>query len=144
MNLKYNTRDEIFEEIKKIVVEVTLTSGDELTRETRINDDLRLAGLDVEDITVPFFKKFNVHLGDFEFERYFIPEGVDMLGIEYIKCKITGKEYPQNLKDVTLGDLENVVVLGVWQDSIIPIREPEPLSFLLNTYCARYSFRLLF
>ena len=130
MSLKYNTRDEIFEEIKKIVIGIHGPYKIELTRDTKIEDDLGCTGDDAYEVMEAFFEKFGVHQGDFDFRRYFWQEGGDSHGLNYLLCKIRGIDYIEQTKYVTLGNLEDSVIASVWKDSEIPSLGLENRSLL--------------
>lgn len=86
-------------------------------RDTRISDDLGLEGDDADEFMQTFSQKFDVDLSGFNFEKYFIVEGFNPIGIIRLFWKLRRKSLPNKSKhSLTIGDLEKSAQLGKWVD----------------------------
>jgi acyl carrier protein len=83
----------------------------ELTRETSIENDLRITGDDADEFIIAFGKEFNVDVSKFPIGDYFGDEGDPILPA------ILGKE--RKLKKLTIGQLEKAVVAGHLDENVI-------------------------
>lgn len=109
--------DNVFEEIKKLVYKERWKYKQELTRNTRLLDDLRIDGDDADDFFHAFKERFKVDLSSLDLRKYFNPEGFDPIGLSVLISKIRGKKFPKiSEKPITLGDLEIAVKMGKWID----------------------------
>ena len=76
-------------------------------RDTDLLKDLRLTGEDATEFIIEFGKKFNVDVSEFDFDKYFYPEG-DLI-LTAILNFISRKEKTGKVK-ITLGDLEKSIM----------------------------------
>lgn len=83
----------------------------ELTRETTIENDLKITGDDADDFIIAFGIEFNVDVRMFPIGDYFRDEGDSILPT------ILGKE--QKSKVLTIGQLEKAVMAGHLDEKII-------------------------
>lgn len=77
----------------------------------RIYEDLRIDGDDAFELFKSFESEFNVDMQGFNFNQYFAPEGIDIIGAFsrlFNKNKI-------NLQTLTLADLEKAMIAGRWE-----------------------------
>lgn len=110
-----NEETQLFEEIKYFIITNYWDLKKGLTRETRILDDLRIAGDGAAELLEAFSERFKVDLSDFEFERYFDLEGFDPIGLSILIRKLRGEKIPKKSSHkLTLGDLERAAISGKW------------------------------
>jgi hypothetical protein len=100
--------DEIFDRIKKFVVANRWDYDFPLTRNTTLQQDLKIYGDDAEEIIILLSKEFNVDISNFRLQDYFEPEGDGV--ILSIMRLFSKKKLPY--KQLTLGDLELAVIKG--------------------------------
>lgn len=102
-------KDNIWEQIIQFVEDGRwLFELSKYTRETDLENDLKLEGDDAYEFICLFGKEFNVNVSEFNFEEYFYPEGHWM-----ILAKLYGLLSKQKeKKKITLGDLEKSVKDG--------------------------------
>jgi hypothetical protein len=82
----------------------------ELSLATTLRQDLRMAEEDAESLLAGFFEEFGVRQGDFDFARYFPPEGSPFT----LKWKQKVSPVP-----LTLGMLLHAGRAGVWDTAAI-------------------------
>ena len=75
-------------------------------RRTELLNDLKLWGDDAYEFIVAFSKKFNVDISEFDFDKYFYPEGDRILSA--ILDFVLRRKRPAKVK-ITLADLERAV-----------------------------------
>jgi len=99
-----------FERIKQLVIIKIGEENINLTQSTRIYEDLKIDGDDAFELLKSFEREFNVDMTDFEYNNYFAPEGIDLIGglINIFK------KNKKKLLPLTLGDLETVAKKGKW------------------------------
>lgn len=73
-----------------------------LTLQTRLAEDLGVAGDDAIELFEGFSEEFQVDLSDFQYDRHFGPEGSDLIGW---LLSILSKEHRKELKPVMIQDL---------------------------------------
>lgn len=91
-----------------------------LTRSTELQRDLGLEGDEALDFIESFAETFHVDSGDFEFHRYFGPEGFNPFSLVVDLFR-----RPDRSIGVTLGMLEKAAVLGVWETAKVESGVPE-------------------
>lgn len=87
-----------------------------LERKTKIQDEMGITGIEAEYFIVEYGKYFNVDVSNFAVSEYFDPEQL------YLPFKIPFFKYflpKSRSKDLTLGDLENGVLAGKLDETII-------------------------
>lgn len=85
------------------------------TLATDLRKDLRMAEEDAEDLLVKLFDRFGIRQGDFEFARYFPPEGSPFT----LRWKDRTPPVP-----LTLGMLLQAARAGVWMTAAIESAAP--------------------
>ena len=114
---------ETFEKVKSFVCDQRGKYRKPLTRQTTLEDDLGITGLDGADFMDAFFEKFDITPPEtFEWQNYFGPECFDPFGLgPIIYClihRIRFKKWPTFIKpvDITLEDLERSIDECIWYD----------------------------
>ncbi len=81
-----------------------------ITRETLIEGDLGVSGLDAEELIIEFSKKYKVDVSNFRLRNYFYdePSILDVIGIT------TRKVQP-----FTVGNLEKAIIAGRLDEEVI-------------------------
>jgi len=102
--------------LKDFVIEQSYVDDEEITKETRIEDDLGVSGDDAVEFIIAFGKKFNVDISNFMIAEYFEPEG-DII-LPTIIGFFTGRK-KQKKKFLTVGHLENAIIAGRLDESSI-------------------------
>lgn len=108
--------DEIFEELKKFIIEQRWEYDFPLVRETTLERELRITGDDADEFLIAFGKKFNVDVSEFPIGDYFESEGDQILPA--IIRMITRKEKRQK-KPLTIGQLEKAMIAGKLDEEVI-------------------------
>ncbi|WP_085487057.1 DUF1493 family protein [Paraburkholderia susongensis] len=90
---------------------------------TRVEDDLGVAGDDSLVFMIAFFEKFNVMPGDFDCDRYFEGEGVfdPFSAIVRIVFRRVKEECAR--ESLTIAMLQHAIDLGVWDSQRLRDRE---------------------
>lgn len=101
--------NDVFERLKDFVSEQAFIDKGDLSRESRIQEDLGITGDDSDEFLLAYGEKFKVDLSEFDIAKYFKPEG-DTILPALIRF-FTGKKPPEYLP-LTLGDLENGIKRG--------------------------------
>ncbi len=83
--------------------------GDRLSEETQLVSDLGIDGDDAFEFIEAFAEEFSIKSGDFDFHRYFSPEGFNPFSLIFSFFKTQPIQKP-----ITIGMLAKVVDLGVW------------------------------
>jgi acyl carrier protein len=114
-------KDKLSEEITNFVnnqVGKIWWSKKELSRNTRIYEDLRIDGDDALDFFTAFEEEFHLDLKSLKLDKYFNNEGLDPFGLSSLIKRIKGNKTSSNHtnKAITLGDLEKAVQSGKWID----------------------------
>ena len=106
-------------EIKSLALEFNGPYKFDLTRQTKIEDDLHITGDDARDFIQEFIDKFSLKNDEFEISKYFYQEGFDPLRIGILLRKIFKSPIPVRVDyDLTLGGIENWAKKGYWEDPI--------------------------
>jgi len=98
---------EHLEKLKEFVVNQRWEGN--FTKETELRKDLKLWGDDAAEFLAAYGKEFNVALSQFNFDRYFPPEG-DFIMPAVIRA-LRLKEQPK-YSPLTIGDLEEGINRG--------------------------------
>jgi hypothetical protein len=101
-----NSNINLLEDLQKFVVEVRWKYDFPLQRETKIEKELKITGDDAVEFIEAFSQKFNVDITNFEFEKYFEPEG-DIILPAIIRFITREKKKKQ--AELTLGNLESAI-----------------------------------
>jgi acyl carrier protein len=105
-----------FNNLKDFVIKQSSVDDEEITRETKIEDDLGVSGADAIDFIIAYGKLFNVDVTKFMAADYFSPEG-DVILPALIRL-FTGKPKPSR-KVLTVGHLEKGVLAGRLDEEVI-------------------------
>jgi len=101
--------DMVFSKLKDFVIKQSAVEDEEITRHTKIEEDLGVYGGDAVDFIIAFGKEFNVDVSDFMAADYFSPDG-DIILPALLRF-FTNKKKPQK-KYLTVGDLEKAIKSG--------------------------------
>jgi acyl carrier protein len=108
--------DETFNKLRSFVIEESAVDDEEITRDTKIENDLGVTGDDAVDFMVAYGKVFNVDVTEFMAADYFDGEGSEiLLGIYRL---LTGKKKKKK-KILTVGHLEKGIVAGQLNEEVI-------------------------
>lgn len=99
--------NEVFCKIKEFVIEKNLIDADEISEETEIENDLGITGDDAVEFLEEFSQKFKVDTSGFDFESYFMTEGINLSSIFKLFSSKKKKR-----KRLTLKDLQQAVERG--------------------------------
>lgn len=110
-NLSCSSREEIVSEVCGLIHEHTDVRKDKLSENTIIQK-LRIDGGDADDLMVEYAEKFHVDLSDFDFEKYFGPEGA-FNPVYYLYMLLFR---PSKLKqtDISVAELVDAAIAGKW------------------------------
>jgi hypothetical protein len=108
--------EDIFERLKKFIVEERWEYDFPLTRETTIEKELGITGDDSDDFLIAFGKEFNVDVSQFRIGDYFSGEGDPILPA--IIRLFTGKKKRQR-KILTISHLEKAAIAGRLDENVI-------------------------
>ncbi len=67
-------KNNLFEDVKKFIIQERLEYDFELKLETSLQNDLKIFGDDASEILLKFCKKYSIDYQDFKFDKYFRPE----------------------------------------------------------------------
>ncbi|MEM6316218.1 MAG: DUF1493 family protein [Bacteroidota bacterium] len=110
-----NKDSNIWFTIKGLAIDFNGPYKFELTRNTKIEEELHITGDCANEFLEKFVEIFEVNHDGFEAAKYFDAEGFDPLGISILIWKIMGwKRVKKSNHELTLGDLENWVIRGYW------------------------------
>ena len=100
--------NDIFDKIKYFTIKIRGNYKNALTRETLLEQELKITGDDAIEFLEAFSKEFDVNINNFEFNKYFGSEGESLLtALNHLSTR-TGSKSRGKL-DLTLGDLEQAV-----------------------------------
>lgn len=108
--------DEIFEKLKKFVVEERWENDFPLIASTTVERELKITGDDAVEFLIAYGKEFSVDVTYFMAADYFDGEGTDFLSP--IVRAITGKK-EQPKKILTLGHLAKGILAGRLDEEVI-------------------------
>jgi acyl carrier protein len=100
--------NDLFEQITQFVEKERWGLTMPFSRNTELLKDLKLWGDDASEFIVAFSKQFDVDVSEFDFDKYFYPEG-DLI-LPAIFDFILRRKRPNKAK-ITLGDLERAVTI---------------------------------
>jgi len=108
MNQRY---EDVFEKLKKFVeAEIPAPRTLDLSRQTELLDNLKMAEEDAEEFLSKWFELNNINVGDFQFSRYFPSEGLWLLP----RFKPRPKSVP-----ISLGMLELATKMQRWDTKLL-------------------------
>lgn len=110
IKIETDVMEELFESIKLLVYQKIGNNNIRLERGTRLYKDLKIDGDDAFELLESFMVRFNVDMTGFDYNEYFAPEGIDIIGAAVRLFK--GKE--TKLQELTLGDLEITAKSRKW------------------------------
>lgn len=84
-----------------------------LTRDTVLEDDLKITGDDANDFMKSFFNEFDIEIRNFESGTFFGDDGFSLINLSWLFSRKKKRSQPTPL---TLGHLEKVIELGYWID----------------------------
>lgn len=105
--------------LNKVIVFIAEHTGInelQLNENTKIEDDVGLAGLDTIEFYEDFFTEFQiVNLQDFDCKKFISPENIDL--IDFLRS-LFSKKLKQEfaIKNITVKHLTNVALKRVWYD----------------------------
>jgi len=107
---------EMFDRVAQFVRAHSIARVDEVTPETKLEDDLGIVGDDAPPFMKAFFDEFEVECDYFPFDKYFLPEGIRIPFITaFLYRLINGKPTPPPPElELTVGDLVRAAELGKW------------------------------
>jgi acyl carrier protein len=108
--------EEIFERLKKFVIKQRWEYDFPLTKDTTVEEELKITGDDAVDFLIAYGKNFNVDVSHFMAADYFDGEG-DVILPAIIRI-MTGKKKPFK-KTLTLGHLEKGIMAGKLDEEVI-------------------------
>lgn len=115
------TREEIFEELKALVIAYTGVKPDKVTRESRLLSDFGLDGDDASGFMAAFTNKFDVDMSGFYWLRYFQDEGWSFLEPSFIAAARLNKGFDERWRaalaeerEITLEHLIDVAEAKKW------------------------------
>ena len=101
--------ENISEEIKAFVNKIRGGYTFDFTKDTKLQEDLNIWGDDAVEFIEDFGANFNVDISEFDFRKYFKPEG-DMILASIVD--LFRKTKPLEYTLLTLGDLEQAIRNG--------------------------------
>ncbi|SBS37716.1 hypothetical protein MSP8887_03590 [Marinomonas spartinae] len=106
---------DIFNRLANMIETETGYSKQKVSRETRLYQDIRIDGDDVESFLYKYSELFDVDMSRFEFDCYFNSEGFDSIAI--IKSIFCFGRRPK-LDDITVEMLERYAVSHKWGSEV--------------------------
>ncbi|MBN3806731.1 DUF1493 family protein [Paraburkholderia sp. Ac-20336] len=88
----------------------------QITAQTKLTDDLDLTGIEAETFMKKFFDAFNVDVGDFSFDRYFVNEGSGLI-LSLVTVLFRKKHGALERVPITVGMLADAAALGRWDSA---------------------------
>jgi Protein of unknown function (DUF1493) len=106
----------MLERVIALISAKTGIEGSKLNENTKIEEDVGLAGLDTIEFYEEFFTEFRIdNSQDFDSSKYISPENIDLFSvIKSIFSKKTRHEF--NLKNNTIKHLTNVALKKRWYE----------------------------
>ncbi len=98
--------ENISEEIKEFVNKIRGGYTFNLTKDTKLQEDLNIWGDDAVEFIEDFGENFNVDISKFDIRKYFKPEG-DRILVSIVN--LFRKAKPPEFTPLTLGDLEQAI-----------------------------------
>jgi Protein of unknown function (DUF1493) len=108
--------DKMFADIKKFTAEKVGVEIEKLTRQTRVETDLGIAGLDTISFFDEFLKSFKVNCPNgFSYDKYVTSENLNPLG--FFKSLFSKQHRDKDkIIELTLGDLERAALTKTWNE----------------------------
>ena len=107
---------ELYEQVRALVLKHCPRS--KLMPETRLDHDLKMAGIDAERLLEEYAEKFGVDLSEFVFEDYFLPEqsGNPLAPLVWLWCLIFDRQKLEESEKVplTIADLVEAAEKKKW------------------------------
>lgn len=88
----------------------------QINAQTKLTDDLDLTGIEAETFMKKFFDAFNVDVGDFGFDRYFVNEGSGLI-LSLVTVLFRKKHGALERVPITVGMLADAAALGRWDSA---------------------------
>lgn len=88
-----------------------------LTRDSRIEEDLRITGIDAVEFIDKWAETFGVDVKNFPYKRYFGPDTLDV--VRSILGLFSSRYRDPELVPLTLGMLEEAMRVGRWETEAI-------------------------
>jgi len=101
---------DVFEKLKSLVIKQRGKIKIPLNRNTSLENDLLISGIDAVNLMQEYAKEFNVDLSGFNFANYFNSEGFSL----FPSCRKRDR-----IKELTLGDLEKGILAKRLDQEII-------------------------
>lgn len=108
--------DITFNRLKDFVIKQSAVNDEEITRQTKIEEDLGVYGDDASDFIIAFGKEFEVDVSNFMAADYFSPEG-DQILLAIIRF-FTNKR-KEKKKVLTVGHLEKAIMANKLNEDVI-------------------------
>jgi acyl carrier protein len=108
--------NKIFDKLRNFVIKESAVDDEEITLDTKIEDDLGVTGDDAVDFMIAYSETFNVDVTKFMAKDYFGSERNVLLS-ELGKC-ITGNR-ERTGKTLTVGHLEKGILAGRLDEEVI-------------------------
>ncbi len=110
-----------FDKLKEFIVQQAGVDEHEVTPDARLYNDLGIYGDDAVELLIEYGKKFNVDVSKFMAADYFEGEGgIGLIDMIYGLIKsFTGSIPSTGLKVLTVNDLENGIIAGKLNESVI-------------------------
>jgi acyl carrier protein len=108
--------NETFNKLKDFVIKQSAVDDEEITKETRIENDLGVTGDDAVNFMISYGKAFNVDVTKFMAADYFNGEG-DVILPSLIRT-VTGKTKKQK-KVLTVEHLQKGIIAGRLDEEVI-------------------------
>lgn len=105
--------DKIFQKIREFVADQGGIPEEKLTRETKISTGIQIDGGDITDFMENVEKYFDIDATGFDYDKYFYYGGCYLF--DKLKSILFGTEI-EEMRDLTLGDIEKWVERGYWLD----------------------------
>jgi hypothetical protein len=109
-----------FNTLQRFVIEKSFVNNQEITKDTRIEDDLGMTGDDAIEFIVEFGREFNIDVSSFMAADYFGPEGSpSILFMPIIRTLLGKKGEGAHKKTLTVGHLEKAIIAGRLDEDVI-------------------------
>ncbi|HSR49453.1 MAG TPA: DUF1493 family protein [Acidobacteriota bacterium] len=117
--------NETYRRVKRFIADFRRTPESKITPESRIPQDLGIDGDDASEFLGAFMEGFEVDMSDFEFSKYFQPEGCNPFFFVY---SLFFKRDNLRSTPLTVGDLVRSAEQHRWVEP-----EAEPTAFWERT-----------
>ncbi len=110
--------ENMFTKLVQFTIKQSCVKDEQITRETKLYDDLGIYGDDAVDFLVAYGKTFNVDVSKFMAADYFKGEGIEIIG-PIIKRIIGQKKTEPVKKTLTVAHLEKGIIAGRLDEEVI-------------------------